>query len=750
MNPLLKIINKIISWLKNNLKIISHPSHYLPSKKERTKHPKIKKKEEQKKEKPEELTPNKLIILEPLEQPSSQTSEESEKESFEIEITSEEHTLEPQPSKIQVSSENFDKNINFIPQKEPNVERKPRKIKSPIEKREPKKELERRPKKEAEHTKTSKKQFLGKPKRHLQSSPKPQEFLPKEKREKEGIQLQKRIAKPSFELNLDDIRVFLIIPSHRLPGASSDNFPSRLIYQIEFNHETISLAASVKKVKNDIQVDETSFRIDQPIKIFRVVYPPELESRVYEYSHLDDALYVFRAVGRRNIMHYMYDNEGNQTPLPDSDVWIALKDCHTLLAEPNTIDNRPLWNCYNLSFIDLKNLSEIKIKNNNTDEIKKFNINRYFLIEGDKPIKDDFMNQMPLFSGNSIIIKSIFPSEETKFNLWIQNKFADCKIIPCSFSNGSFLIRPTEDLPCDGGEFQIDICKEGEDKPIDTLFFRFVPHLYLKFSNNLIFPDKNKGHKEEQIDIFINKDEWKLKLDTKSKIEIYETSKGYQLKLPPDIDSIYFSLFKTSNPETETNIRITIPRLKWRTSDMFQWKDKHLDIIKDNLQFGRDLYLVVRSNDYFEKYDLIAHLISDKGDSYHEINFDRKGIDYYVLLNQLYDTIKSNTSDLYLNVKVHHNGQYLGHFNTLHFYTKKEITKKIEEKNIKPIVIGGNMKLRKGKGFSIGEGMAAGLNLKELKNKHIPLDKRRKSIHQENVKILKSLKEGEKNGNRSS
>ncbi len=759
MNPLLKIINKIISWLKNKLKIISHLSHNLPSKKERKKHAEIKKIEEQNKEKSEETTPNKLTLSKSPEHPSSETSEEGEKESLKKGITSEGHSLKSQLTKI-VQPSKYIENNNIIPQKEPKVERKPRTIKFPIEKRKTKKEVEPRPKIEAEYIKTSKKHDLAKSRRHLNPSPKPKEFPPKEKPDKEKIQLQKRIASPYFELDLDDIRIFLIIPSHRLPAASSGNFPSQLIYQLELNGGTISLPTSVEKVKDEIQVDQVSIMIDKPIEIFKVIYPPELEGRIYEYYHSDNNFYVFIAAGNKARMHYIYDINANLIPVPNRDAWIALKNDYDLLIDSNSIDLRPLWDCYNLQRVDLKNLSEIKIKNKKTDEIKKFNVNRSFSIEGDMLVKDDYVNQMPLFSGNIIKIISPFSSDESKFNIWIQNRFGAFKIIPWILSSGPISIKLPEDLPCDAGEFQIDICKESKNKPIDTLFFRFVPRLYLKFSNILIFPDKNKGHKEEEIDVIINKDEWKLKLDTKSKIEIYETSKGYQLNLPKDLNSIYFSLFKISNPETETNIRITIPRLKWRTSDMFEWKDKILDIIKDNLEFGRDLYLVVRSNDYFEKYDLIAHLISDKGAIYHKIDFDRKGIDYYVLLNQLYDTIKSNPNNLYLNVKVHHNGQYLGNFNTLHFYTKKEITKKIpsepkkevirEEKNIKPNVIGGNRKLRKGKGFSIAELMAAGLNLKELKSKHISLDKRRKSVHQENVKILISLKEGEKDDNRSS
>ncbi len=56
-----------------------------------------------------------------------------------------------------------------------------------------------------------------------------------------------------------------------------------------------------------------------------------------------------------------------------------------------------------------------------------------------------------------------------------------------------------------------------------------------------------------------------------------------------------------------------------------------------------------------------------------------------------------------------------------------------------PIVISKGKK-RKGKGFSLEELKLAGISVKEAKKLKIYIDKRRKSVYEENVEFLKKLK----------
>jgi large subunit ribosomal protein L13e len=56
-----------------------------------------------------------------------------------------------------------------------------------------------------------------------------------------------------------------------------------------------------------------------------------------------------------------------------------------------------------------------------------------------------------------------------------------------------------------------------------------------------------------------------------------------------------------------------------------------------------------------------------------------------------------------------------------------------------PVVISKGKK-RKGRGFSLEELKLAGISIKEAKKLKIYIDKRRKSVYEENVKFLKKLK----------
>jgi ribosomal protein L13E len=71
-----------------------------------------------------------------------------------------------------------------------------------------------------------------------------------------------------------------------------------------------------------------------------------------------------------------------------------------------------------------------------------------------------------------------------------------------------------------------------------------------------------------------------------------------------------------------------------------------------------------------------------------------------------------------------------------------------EKVDIKPMVKGGK-RIRKGKGFSKGELLEAGIEVKDVKHLNIPYDKRRKTVHRHNVETLKALLEVKANGNRS-
>ncbi len=63
---------------------------------------------------------------------------------------------------------------------------------------------------------------------------------------------------------------------------------------------------------------------------------------------------------------------------------------------------------------------------------------------------------------------------------------------------------------------------------------------------------------------------------------------------------------------------------------------------------------------------------------------------------------------------------------------------------LRPMVFKRGGKKRAGKGFSVGELKEAGLCLKRALKLGLPVDPRRRTIHEENVKLLKNFMESGK------
>ena len=64
--------------------------------------------------------------------------------------------------------------------------------------------------------------------------------------------------------------------------------------------------------------------------------------------------------------------------------------------------------------------------------------------------------------------------------------------------------------------------------------------------------------------------------------------------------------------------------------------------------------------------------------------------------------------------------------------------------HIKPKIRKHDGKQRSGRGFSRGELKKAGLNKAEAKNLELPVDRRRKNAHDQNVEVIKAYAEKKK------
>jgi len=570
-----------------------------------------------------------------------------------------------------------------------------------------------------------------------------------------------RVESPHVEIDLDEAKVFFIIPKQQFKINTIKNIPRKLHYKLELNGDKQTISVRVSDNKEGIAIaEEKGIDLEQSLKNFKIVYPDELQGKVYSYQHSNEILYLFIAIGKnRGRMHYLYDNKGNFNPLPSRDIWILLEEDVNLATEPDIIEERRIWGKYKPMCINLKNTNELVIKNRQTDEEKKIPCEASFSIEGSALIEDDFKKQMPLFAGNRIRIKAptVNPSDLV---IWIQNKQAGYKVITENWTGDDpSELKLPDDLPCECGEFQADICVQEDRIPIETLFFRHIPFLQLKFPRELIIPDPNIGHKKEIIKILLERDfqDWELKVG--EKIQHKHIENGYQVELLPEQDMLCFSLMKRDKPETETSFKITIPRLKWRTSKNEIWYDRPLQIKRDELIAGTDFYLSVYTNEFDTKYDLTA-ILEINGQRLQEAKFIRKGMVHDLLLNQFYDTIKKNNNKITLRVEIRKekNDRLLNQVDVIHLpgITKEKprdkppkqpvsfklLKKKKDIKNMRPNVRGGRG-MRKGKGFSRQEIIKANIDMDDIRRLHIPFDKRRKSEYSKNVEILKSLSGGE-------
>ena len=295
-------------------------------------------------------------------------------------------------------------------------------------------------------------------------------------------------------------------------------------------------------------------------------------------------------------------------------------------------------------------MNGLVIKNTKTSKEYKLPCEPTFSIEG-QLIEDDFKDQMPLLIGETVKIKA--PRENPcGWAVWIQNKIAGYRIITENWSGVEPLnLKLPDDLPCECGEFQVDICEQEDRIPIETLFFRYIYFLQLKFPRELIIPNPSIGHNQEIIEILFGRDfqDWELKLD--GKVHRKHIDNWYQVKLSPQQDIFHFSFIKKGKPETEASIKITIPRLKWRTSKNKKWYDKPLQIKRDELIAGTDFYLTVCTNDFDKKYDLSA-ILETNDQRLQEAKFIQKGIICTLSLNQFYDTIKKNKGVVTLRIEI--------------------------------------------------------------------------------------------------
>ena len=569
-------------------------------------------------------------------------------------------------------------------------------------------------------------------------------------------QVATRIESPSVELSVDEAKVFLVLPEQKLlAGSTAPDIHRGLIYSLQINGEEHSVSAKVSKDNDGLRkVEEKRVELECCLEEFRGAFPPELGGSLYTYKHKNMAFYTFVAIGsNRGRMYYLYDEDGNINPLPKRMVWLLLDEDFKLENVSNYLTEETwIWDKHRPFRVNLKEINQLVIKNAKTSKEYKLPCQPTFSIEG-QVIEDDFKEEMPLLIGESLKIKA--PRENLYgWTVWIQNKIAGYRIITENWSGTEPLsLKLPDDLPCECGEFQVDICQQDTRIPDETLFFRWLPFIELNYPKELVIPNAHQGHKSEFVKVKVSGEEWALNCGADLKVRPIE-SNFYQIELRPEENTIRFSITKKGKPETNTKFQTTIPRLKWKTSKHETWNGKLQNIKRDELISGESFYLLVCPNDSNNKYDLSA-ILETNGQGLQEGKFIRQGINYNLELNQFYDTIKRNKNEIILKIKIWKvGGKLVSNVEVLQFPAEFEFTRKKPRKNIQqektmpifsyPMVKAGLGEKRRGKGFSRQEIIAIGIDRSNIRHLNMPFDQRRKSSHDWNIKTLKSIIEGGK------
>ena len=561
------------------------------------------------------------------------------------------------------------------------------------------------------------------------------------------------IESPFVEIDLDNANVRLILPQQELKSGLSAK--SLLRYAVDLNGKSIDIPVGIMTGRDGhLFTEEKTILLEEPLVKFQVTFPGELQARKYDYSHMDSEVYPFIAIGNnRGRFYYLNDGDGNVNPLPGREMWILLQEDFELQTEPEVTEEKWIWEKYQPFRVNLKEIDRLIIKNRKTGKQKKLFSESTFCVEGEELIEDDFKRECPLFTGK--VLRIFAPHEnQSGWNVWILHRQVGARIV-CKDWTGSdcLTLRLPEDLPCEFGEFQIDICQGNIRVPEETLFFRLMPPVELGYPTALVIPEPKRGHTPSVVSIKIDSDdEWKVK--HKGGEDFESTGRNfYQVEVSPEKDTARFSVAISGRPESAVNFKITVPRLKWKTLNQEEWQSKSQRIDRKDLQSGEPFYFLVRTNDFENKYDILA-VLEANGRKVQEGKFVPKGVEHWLELNEFFDTIRQNKTELALRIEVRKAKEsgLLGSIDVVHFEAETKISPKVarprpreESRKVPPpqalVRCRGKVSEKRGKGFSREEIIGAGMNLRDIHLFNFPYDSRRKSSHTRNINALKILKE---------
>lgn len=557
-----------------------------------------------------------------------------------------------------------------------------------------------------------------------------------------------RVESPFVELDLDQAKVFLVLPQQRFRVAGdSPNTPSALDYNVSLNGtaRTVTTRIGVDELGNAV-AEERKLELESPPEEFEIRFPSVLGGPRFEYAHTHPMFYPFVAIGNnRGRLHWVCRRDGTVNALPRKSAWFLMDGKSTTDIEPDATEEAWTWDSHQPRHFDLAQISEFRITNRDTGRHSTIPCSPSFALAGNRCDADDYAEEMPLFAGGAMRLQA--PREHPAgWVVWIHNKATGSYILRDRWDGTAPLeIRLPEDLPCTSGEFQLDICDLYKGESEETLFFRYMPLVNIDYPRDVLLPDPKSGHRTVCVHVALGcgTADWVLGC----REEFIPEENGWTIDVPPAKDTVCLAIENRDKPGTEVRFRITVGRLRWRLSTQTDWTDTFIDLPVSQLVGGVESALFVRTNLRCRKHELSAALLATNGKVVQEAAFSRTGGTYVLWMNQFYDTVRVSQRDLTLQVAIRDRSTD-GEASTADCVRFRNapaepMRRRTKERRASVFAVvrraRGAKRIRIGKGFSRFELAEAGVELQKARTLIVPLDRRRKSTHAENVRALKAL-----------
>jgi hypothetical protein len=439
------------------------------------------------------------------------------------------------------------------------------------------------------------------------------------------------VKSPYVEINFDVQAVYLILPQQKIKLDSRIQGDDKAQYKILLDNEEKIIDLKITEADEYSYIDIKRIKIEEPLESFEVNYPKILDNRVFTYRQPNKNVYAF--VSKKNNtgkLYYLFDQDGNYNNIPKKDIWLLfdIEKIH-LETEPFLIDTNYIWDRYNPALYKLKESKEIVLRNDEDNTIQSIGCEDNFNLVGKEDIEDDLSDLSPIFSDSDIVLKS---SKENRkgWVVWLQNN-----IISYNWNGVDELnLKEYEKIFDDYGEYQISICNKKSNVPIETIPFRYLPGIEIKYRDHFKPPEENTGYSIENLEVFFNDSYLKWRIFSEQEFKV--ATNGYKALIDEENDTINFKIAKRATPKNRVPIQVTIPKIKWRISNT-NWTSKYVDINRDMIDFSKNNYLYTKISGNKEFFKIIAFIDDDNGQESH---FIRKKDFFEVSLNRYMDTIK--------------------------------------------------------------------------------------------------------------